>query len=163
MRRVKCLPCRTWDWWQVTSEKRCCLIPSGHGNSHLLLGTINIAGPYTVSAASAPWRVLEFGFLFLWVCEAHSRPDPTTCGQGCGILTEKIRNRAYLVNCFLNFHWNDKISVAQWLLKKGYKHRFTISQWCNCVCHSNLLNITVNNMTVVPSSRYRRYRKWEDS
>lgn len=27
---------------------------------------------------------------------------------------------AYLVNCSLDFHWNDKISIAHWLFKKKY-------------------------------------------
>lgn len=67
MRWVKCLPCLTWDWWQVTSEKRCCLIPSGYGNSHLLLTTINTAGLNTVSAAEHSYCTMKSFWIFVFV------------------------------------------------------------------------------------------------
>lgn len=124
MRWVKCL---TWDWWRMTSEKRCCLILSGHGNSHLLLGTINTAGPNTVSVADHAKCTITSFWIFVF-CEFLKLTSDQITAHVCRA-AEVWQRRwqivilymhiAYLVNCFLNFHWNDKISIAHWLLKKG--------------------------------------------
>lgn len=138
MRRVKCLPCLTWDWWRVTSEKRCCLIPSGYGNSHLLLTTINTAGPNTVSAAEQSYCTMKSFWIFVFVSATSWSSLVIRSQHVCRaakfwqrMLANRQFKHAYLMNCSLNFHWNDKISIAHWLLKKGCIYRFTISQWCN--------------------------------
>lgn len=102
--------------------RRGCLIPSGYGNSHLLLGTINIAGPHAVRAAghSAPQSGITFFVLRMWVCEACDQDTAHVCQVA--EKAEKRSKSAYLVHCFLNFHWNDKISVAYRLLEKRFAY-----------------------------------------